>query len=123
MKVLKYGLGGLIVGGITYLLFKDKIMDCQDYSKSRLQNRLDKEKAYNMKNEINKKAGELIVSTFVKMLLNNINISLEEAILKFENAEEGVTLDEFAESKSRVSKSYISVYDKYFKEARSILYL
>jgi len=44
------------------------------------------------------------------------NISLDEAILKFENAAPNITLDEFAKQKHRTAESYRNTYKKYFSQ-------
>ena len=136
MKMLKYGLGGIIISGISYLIFKDQIMDCNDYSKWIPKNKKIKEKKseselLELENEKQKmeqdkeesitKTKELIVTSFVEMLLDNPDLELESAILQFENAVLGLTLEQFAQTKSRSKDSYLKVYKPFFDDAQDIL--
>ena len=58
--------------------------------------------------------------TFTKSEFNIITqqnpyITLDEAILMFENVETGKSLETFAKTKQRTAKSYRNAYKKYFK--------
>jgi len=73
-----------------------------------------------LKRETNDKAKEIIITTFVNLLLKKPNIDLENAILRFENIE-NKNLDEFSKSKSRKKKGYINIYKIYFERAKNII--
>lgn len=107
MKSFKYLGGGILVGSVAvlgfYLLAKETRID-------------------QLKRETNNKAKEIVITAFVEMIIENQNIDIEEAILKFENAKDGVTLEEFALSKSRIRDNYISAYREYFDSARGIVF-
>ena len=45
---------------------------------------------------------------------NNLGITLDSAILIFEKAKKGVTLEKFALKRHRTSESYRKVFGKYF---------
>ena len=45
---------------------------------------------------------------------NNPGITLDSAILIFEKAKKGVTLEKFAVERQRTAESYRRVFDKYF---------
>ena len=74
-----------------------------------------------LKRESNEQAESIVIRSFIDMILKNKNISIEEGILKFENARPGITLDEFAESKQRNRDGYINAYGEYFDKAQEIL--
>ena len=114
-KILKYSFGSLLIGGLAYLLYNN------DFEKE-IRNIRDKLKAHRLKWEINEKTHELIINTFVDIILNKPNVSLNEAILIFEKAKEGMTLKEFAKSKMRLEENYIKIYKPYFEEAYKIVY-
>jgi len=57
---------------------------------------------------------EFTKSVFTLFQKENPLITLDEAILKFENAPIGVTLKQFAISKSRNEESYRNTYRCYF---------
>lgn len=106
MKNFKYLGGGILVGGVVlgfYLLSKETKLE-------------------KLKRETNKKAKEIVITSFVEIIIENPKINLEDAILKFENVEEGVTLDDFAESKNRIKDNYVSVYREYFDNAKRIVF-
>lgn len=61
------------------------------------------------------KAEKIIVDFFFKLFEENRYISLDDAILKFENAEEN-NLEDFAKSKNRKAEGYRDSYvDLYYK--------
>jgi len=68
--------------------------------------------------EAQKAAEELTITEFGNMLLKNPSITLDEAILIFENAPEGQTLEEFAITKMRTAESYRNTNRKFFKIAQ-----
>ena len=47
-------------------------------------------------------------------------ITLDEAILTFENVETGASLEKFAFRKQRTAKSYRNVYKKFFKKSAGV---
>ena len=57
---------------------------------------------------------------FVEQLKENSNITLDEAILKFEDTKnEFSTLEDFVKDKTRTVESYRKAYKKIFKEAKN----
>ena len=116
MKIIKYSLGSLFVGGLAFLLYKNTDLDKE------IRNIRDKLNAHRLKWEINEKTHELIIHTFVDIILEKPNVSLHEAILIFENAKEGMSLNDFAKSKMRKEEHYIKTYKPYFEEAYKIVY-
>ena len=57
---------------------------------------------------------ELTRLSFQKFKRENPLISLDEAILKFENAKPDVSLKEFAEKRHPTAQSYRNVYKHFF---------
>ena len=106
MKSFKYLGGGVLIGSVAilgfYLLSKETRIE-------------------QLKRETNNKATEITVAAFVEMLLEDRNITLESAILIFENAQPGINLQQFAESKTRNKEGYIKAYQKYFIKAQDII--
>ena len=106
MKSFKYLGGGILVGSVAilgfYLLSKETRIE-------------------RLKRETNNKATEITVTAFVEMLLENRDINIDAAILIFENAPPGVSLEQFAASKTRDRGGYIRAYQKYFNKATDIL--
>lgn len=66
---------------------------------------------------INKEAEDLVVNEFKKIIKLNNNITIEEAILIFEDSKEK-DLEKFAISKSRSKECYINTYKNLFEKAR-----
>jgi len=57
---------------------------------------------------------------FIEKLKENPNITLDEAILKFEDTNnEYFSLEEFVKNKTRTVESYRNAYKKIFKNAKS----
>ena len=106
--------GGL--GVLGYMLCKTFDINVEH----ELQNFSDTVSAKRKQYEINKKTKELIISEFSDMIFVNCDITLEEAVTKFENVEEGMTLEEFAKLKNRTKESYLNSYQPYFEEARKL---
>ena len=76
-------------------------------------------KAEFMKQKGVMKAEKLTINFFYDLLKENENISLDEAILKFENKDkEFDNLKDFAESKQRTVESYRKAYHHLFIRAR-----
>ena len=63
-------------------------------------------------------AKELTIGEFEKMIIKKPSIKLDEAILIFEKAPRGQTLEEFAEGKMRTARSYRNTFNKEFNTAR-----
>ena len=58
---------------------------------------------------------------FVEQLKENSNITLDEAILKFEDTKnEFSSLEEFVKDKTRTVESYRKAYKKIFKDAKKL---
>lgn len=108
LNVLKFSVTGVVVGGCVFYL----VNELKD-----LTNPLELEKQKTIE-----EAQEIIVSSFVNMILENPEITLEDAILKFENAKPGISLSEFAESKSRIVENYTDAYNIYFEQAKDIIF-
>ena len=104
-STFKYLGGGLIGGAVVlgfYMLLKEPRIE-------------------RLKRESNEQAQNIVITSFIDMILQNKDITIEEAILIFENAKAGVTLDEFAKSKQRNRSGYINAYEEYFIKAKVIL--
>ena len=66
-----------------------------------------------------KKAKNVILNFFIDKLKENADMSLDEAILKFEdNNNEYINLEEFAKSKTRTVECYRQSYSKIFDQAK-----
>lgn len=114
-KFVKYTFSGVLLGGLGYLIYKN--IDIEQELRDIRNNLSAKRKRW----EINNKTNELLINAFAEMILENENISLDEAILNFENAEAGNTLENFAKSKMRNADSYRNSYEPYFNEAKNIV--
>ena len=64
-----------------------------------------------------KKAEEITITHFKKLLTNNKEITIEEAILDFENAKTN-SLEKYAKKKQRTKESYIKSYIDFFLKAK-----
>ena len=62
-------------------------------------------------------AKKLTTNFFLDLLQKNKNISLDDAILKFENSENN-SLEEFSRSKNRTAESYREAYNEMFEKAK-----
>ena len=111
MKIIKYSVMGLAIGSIGFLFYKNHL---EEY----LKDFTDNIEAKRKKLEINQKAEEFLIKEFIDMVMEKSDITLDEAILKFENADEGITLEEFAETKMRSGEVYRETYKPYFSQAR-----
>lgn len=107
MSKFKYLGGGILVGSVAILGF---LLLTQET------------KIDQLKRETNNKAKEITITAFVEMMLKNPDITIDDAILKFENVQDGISLGEFAESKTRTRENYISAYRKYFDKAHEIVF-
>ena len=121
MKVVKYSALGGITFGIAYLLYQNKKKE-EQLEIDEMNEIMDMEEMERRKQEMNDVAVHMIISQFIDMIFKNKNITLEEAILNFEKAKKGMTLEKFAESKSRNRQSYIKIYKPHFKEAKNIIF-
>ena len=99
---------GLLIGAASFFY--------NDYNSD--QNKMYR-KAQIDKKESKKKSEDLVVNFFMELLTKNPETSLENAILKFENAEPEVTLQEFAQKKQRSHQMYIEAYQVYYNTAKS----
>ena len=63
-------------------------------------------------------AKELTIGEFEKMIIKKPSIKLDEAILIFEKAPKGQTLEEFAEVRMRTAKGYRNKNREFFNTAR-----
>ena len=64
-------------------------------------------------------AENIVMEFFIDLLKKNKNISLNEAILKFEDKDKNYkNLEEFAKSKQRTVDSYTLAYSHIFKKAQ-----
>ena len=64
----------------------------------------------------NLKAEKIILDFFYKTKLEDPYITLDKIILKFENADEFDSLENFAETKHRTADNYRQTYIKYYKK-------
>ena len=69
------------------------------------------------KNISNRHAREITIEFFANARYRNPNITLDEAILKFENGDQYDNLESFAKSKNRTIESYRKAYSQMFKES------
>jgi hypothetical protein len=66
-------------------------------------------------------ANRIIIDFFINLLNENPNITLNNAILKFEDIDNKYsTLEEFAKSKNRIIKNYTKAYSGLFNIAKKI---
>tara|TARA_B100000524_G_C23497609_1_gene315750 strand:+ start:329 stop:652 length:324 start_codon:yes stop_codon:yes gene_type:complete len=102
-KIVGLVLGATIIGGILY-------------------NNAEKIKIEFMKQKGIYQAKKIARDFFIEKLKENPNITLDEAILKFEDTKnEYSTLEEFVKDKTRTVESYRKAYKKIFKEANNKL--
>ena len=73
------------------------------------------------KYKMNRLAENITINHFVQLLHKNPNITFDEAILDFENAEEK-DLESFARRKCRTKRMYHKSYQKMFDSAIDIHY-
>lgn len=67
-------------------------------------------------------AKRLVINFFTKLIIENPNISLDEAILKFEDINDRYSsLYEFSEIKNRPIQCYIEAYKELFEIAKKKL--
>lgn len=114
-KLIRYSITSALLGGIGYLIYKNTDLESQ------LIEIRDDLKAKRTKWEMNHKTNAILINAFTEIILENPNIGFDNAILKFENAKEGLTLDQFAETKMRISDSYRKSYRPYYDKALDIL--
>lgn len=85
-------------------------------------NNFDRIKMEIEKSRINIEVKELTKDFFKNCLIENPNISLDEAILKFEDGNNKYkNLKEFANSKQRTVENYRTAYGKLFDKAKKEL--
>ena len=85
-------------------------------------NNFDLIKAEIKKNRISGEIKQLTKDFFKNCLIENPNISLDEAILKFEDSNNKYkNLEEFAKSKQRTVENYRKAYSKLFDKAKKKL--
>jgi hypothetical protein len=66
-------------------------------------------------------ANRITIDFFINLLNDNPNITLNDAILKFEDIENKYsTLEEFAKNKNRTIKNYTEAYSRLFDIAKKI---
>ena len=68
--------------------------------------------------QVQKAVKEFTIKEFEKMILKKPSIKLDEAILIFEKAPKGQTLEEFAEVRMRTAKGYRNKNREFFNTAR-----
>ena len=74
-----------------------------------------------LKRKSQRQAREITIEFFANLRHRNPNITLDEAILRFENGEEFYNLEDFAISKNRTVESYREAYLTMFRESASLL--
>jgi|APSaa5957512535_1039671.scaffolds.fasta_scaffold142079_1 hypothetical protein len=70
-----------------------------------------------LKMKSKQEAREITIEFFASLRYRNPNITLDEAILRFENCDEFDNLEDFATSKNRTSNSYREAYSGMFCES------
>ena len=101
-KIVGLVLGATIIGGILY-------------------NNVEKIQIEIMKQKGIYQAKKIARDFFVEKLKENPNITLDEAILKFEDTKnEFSTLEEFVKDKTRTVESYRKAYKKIFNQAKKL---
>ena len=113
-RLVKYSVTGMLLGGVGYLVYKHSDIEAE------LMEIRENLQAKREKWEINNKTNEILINTFISLIIENPDITLDQAILRFENAKD-VNLDEFAEHKMRKAESYRNSYKPYFDKAQKIL--
>lgn len=99
-KIVGLVLGATIIGGILY-------------------NNAEKIQIEIMKQKGIYQAKKIARDFFIEKLKENPNITLDNAILKFEDTKnEFSTLEEFVKDKTRTEESYRKAYKKIFKDAK-----
>lgn len=108
----KYG-AQLLVG--TSMLIGTALLFYSDYhsEKNKFYRQAQKDKK-----EAKEKSETLVIQFFTDLLVKNPNITLEQCILRFENAEDGISLQQFAEKKQRTYQMYIESYQGYYNTAK-----
>ena len=74
-----------------------------------------------LKMKSQRQAREITIEFFANLRHRNTNITLDEAILRFENGDEFDNLKDFATSKNRTAKSYREAYSDMFRESSILL--
>jgi hypothetical protein len=92
-------LGGLLLGGGIYMLTRET-------------------KIERMRRRGKEAAEDTTIKHFVKLLKKNPEISLDNAILDFENAKTA-KIEEYAKSKGRTRENYHTSYSKFFEKAKA----
>ena len=101
-KIVGLVLGATIIGGILY-------------------NNAEKIQIEIMKQKGIYQAKKIARDFFIEKLKENPNITLDEAILKFEDTKNKFsTLEEFVKDKTRTVESYRSAYEKIFNKAKKL---
>ena len=99
-KIVGLVLGATIIGGILY-------------------NNVEKIQIEIMKQKGIYQANKIARDFFVEQLKEDPNITLDDAILKFEDPKnEFSSLEEFVKDKTRTVESYKNAYKKIFKDAK-----
>ena len=74
-----------------------------------------------LKMKSQKQAREITIEFFSNLRHRNPSITLDEAILRFENGDEFDTLENFAMSKNRTAESYREAYSDMFCESAILI--
>lgn len=74
-----------------------------------------------LKRKSQQQAREITIEFFANLRHRNPSITLDEAILRFENGDEFGNLEDFAMSKSRTAESYREAYSDMFRESAILL--
>ena len=111
-KAISYSAAGIVTGGIAYILYKN-LFEKEEPKQE------DPEELYK---KSQKETTALVISEFIDLIIKKPTITLDEAILKFENTDE-TDLEVYAQKKMRNRESYIKSYTGYYSEAKNILQL
>ena len=74
-----------------------------------------------LKMKSQRQAHEITTDFFANLRHRHPGITLDEAILRFENCEESDNLEDFATSKNRTGNSYREAYSDMFRESAFLL--
>lgn len=84
---------------------------------------IDTIKSNYLKHEAIQKSNRLVIDFFRKEIKSNPDITLKEAILKFEDInEEYNSLEDFSKNTGRDIDCYIKAYESLFKKAKNLNY-
>jgi hypothetical protein len=99
MSMNNWAIGGLVLGAAAYYVMTRET------------------KLERLKKQGDRAARKVTIDHFVKLIRNDPSITLDNAILDFEEAKTN-DLDEFAKSKGRTKRVYEKAYREFFDQAK-----